>query len=165
MTFTGRMTMTVSTNKGNKKKKRKNRRRKNKLALFAVVFCSVLLAGSLFLAVLAAGQESGQDVASEPAEEKSRYGELLADAERMKREKIYAKEAASPEEIVMAFAGDILFDPNYAVMAKLQQRGGAIEEAFSEEILTKMREADIFMVNNEFPYTSRGTPTADKTFT
>ena len=83
----------------------------------------------------------------------------------MKREKIYAKEAASPEEIVMAFAGDILFDPNYAVMAKLQQRGGAIEEAFSEEILTKMREADIFMVNNEFPYTSRGTPTADKTFT
>ncbi len=196
MTFTGRMTMTVSTNKGNKKKKRKNRKRRNKLVLFAVVFCSVLLAGSLFLAVLAAGQNGKTEMSQEeeaeveisapalteeikaqeqqtedeaeqpePAMEESRYGELLADTERMNREKIYAKETASSEEIVMAFAGDILFDPNYAVMAKLLQRGGAIEEAFSEEILTKMREADIFMVNNEFPYTSRGTPTPDKTFT
>lgn len=101
----------------------------------------------------------------ESAAEESRYGELLADPERMKQEKIYAVETASPEEVVMAFGGDILFDPNYAVMAKLLQRGGAIEEAFSEEILAKMRDADIFMVNNEFPYTSRGTPTLDKTFT
>ena len=28
-----------------------------------------------------------------------------------------------------------------------------------------MREADIFMVNNEFTYTKRGTPTPGKTFT
>ncbi len=106
--------------------------------------------------------ESGEEGVEEP---ESKYGALLGDPERMKRERIYAKETASPDEIVMAFAGDILFDPSYAVMARLQQRGGGIEEAFSADLLQAMRDADIFMVNNEFPYTDRGTPTAGKQFT
>ena len=50
-------------------------------------------------------------------------------------------------------------------MAKMQQRGGRIEDAFSPEMLEAMRRADIFMVNNEFPYTGRGTPTPGKKFT
>ncbi len=108
-------------------------------------------------------QAEGDDGAD--AEPESRYGELLEDPQRMEQERIYAKETASPDEVVLAFAGDILFDPSYAVMARLQQRGGAIGEAFSADLLEEMREADIFMVNNEFPYTDRGTPTAGKQFT
>ncbi len=108
----------------------------------------------------------GQDEsAQEEAEPESKYGGLLQDPEKMRTEKIYAKEAASGDEIVMAFAGDILFDPSYAVMARLQQRGGAVTEAFSEDLLAEMRNADIFMVNNEFPYTSRGEPLTGKQFT
>lgn len=105
-------------------------------------------------------EEAGEEAADE-----SRYGALLQDTERMKQERIYAAETASSEEVVMAFAGDILFDPNYAMMARLLQRGGAIEEAFSAELLAEMRGADIFVVNNEFPYSSRGTPLAGKQFT
>lgn len=94
-----------------------------------------------------------------------RYDELLADETFMKANKIYAKETASEEETVLAFAGDILFDPQYAVMARLKQRGGGIEEAFSADLLTRMRGADLFMVNNEFPYSDRGAPTEGKQFT
>lgn len=103
--------------------------------------------------------------AEEAAAASGKYAELLADTELCRQQNIYAKETASPEEITLVFAGDILFDDHYAVMAKMQQRGGKIEDAFSEEILEVTRGADIFMVNNEFPYTSRGTPTPEKKFT
>lgn len=94
-----------------------------------------------------------------------RYDALLQDEEAMREQRIYAKQAASPDEIVFAFAGDILFDPNYAMMASLIRRGGAVEEAFSTELLSAMRGADIFLVNNEFPYTNRGEPLPGKQFT
>lgn len=110
-------------------------------------------------------EEKAQGDETEEVLDESRYGELLRDPQRMQEERIYARETASPDEILMAFAGDILFDPSYAVMARLQQRGGAIEEAFSADLLAEMRNADIFMVNNEFPYTDRGTPTPGKQFT
>lgn len=101
-------------------------------------------------------------VAAEPV---GRYDELLGDPERMKAEKIYAMEASSPDRITLAFAGDILFDPNYAVMAKLLQHGGRIENGISEELLARMRGADIFMVNNEFTYSNGGAPTEGKQYT
>lgn len=103
-----------------------------------------------------------EETETEPAK---RYDALLADADFMRANKIYAKETAREDEIVLAFAGDILFDPNYAVMARLLQRGGKVEEAFSEDLLARMRGADLFMVNNEFPYSDRGTPTEGKQFT
>jgi len=114
------------------------------------------------------GDEQAQDdVGQEEAvqETAGRYDALLQDAEAMRAQKIYAREADSPDEITMAFAGDILFDSHYAVMARLLQRGGAIGEAFSEDLLEQMRGVDLFMVNNEFPYTDRGAPLEGKTFT
>lgn len=80
-------------------------------------------------------------------------------------DKVYVKETANPEEVSIVFAGDILFDDQYAVMAYLKQRGGAIESSISQDCLEVMRGADIFMVNNEFPYSGRGEPTPDKLFT
>ena len=37
--------------------------------------------------------------------------------------------------------------------------------SFDEGLLSEMRAADLFIVNNEFPYTDRGTPTAGKQYT
>lgn len=74
-------------------------------------------------------------------------------------------ECSSQDEITLLFAGDILFDDSYAMMATLKNRGGNIEEAFADDLLEKMRSADVFMVNNEFTFTDRGTPVAGKKFT
>ena len=78
--------------------------------------------------------------------------------------------AARTEPVRLAFAGDILFDPGYAIMASMLSRGGGssgslLVNAFGPSLVERMRSADLMMLNNEFPYTGRGTPTAGKKFT
>ncbi|MBR2948708.1 MAG: CapA family protein [Lachnospiraceae bacterium] len=99
---------------------------------------------------------------TEPA---GRYDELLADTAYCAANKIYAKETVSPDEVTLVFGGDILFDDRYAIMAQMNARGKGIEGSVSEEMLEVMRNADICMLNNEFPYTDRGEPTPGKKFT
>ncbi len=67
--------------------------------------------------------------------------------------------------VSLAFAGDILFDPGYAIMNKIRQNGGGIDGVIGGSLLSYMRSADIMVVNNEFPYSYGGTPTEGKTFT
>lgn len=110
----------------------------------------------------AQGANSAQG-AGTAAEEEIR--QLYASGDFTAEDKIYVKETADPEEVSLVFAGDILFDDNYAVMVRMKQRGGSIESSISADMLQIMREADIFMVNNEFPYSDRGEPTPDKQFT
>ena len=69
------------------------------------------------------------------------------------------------DEIVISFAGDILFDPNYSAYSSYITRGKNINTCFSNEVLETMRSADIMMLNNEFPYSDRGKPLPDKTYT
>ena len=107
----------------------------------------------------------GKEQTGEAGQYEGKYGEILADPERMKEEGIYAKEAAGKEEVVLAFAGDICFDESYSNMYYLSQRGGDIRKCLSEDLYKEMTEADIFMVNNEFTYTTRGEPVPEKAFT
>lgn len=95
----------------------------------------------------------------------SRYGAILQDADYCKEHRIYAKDTISDEEVVLAFAGDVSFAEGYTNMHILKQRGNDIRNCFDEELLEIMQNADVFMVNNEFPYTDRGTPTEGKTYT
>lgn len=68
-------------------------------------------------------------------------------------------------EVVLAFAGDILFDDEYSIMASMKQRSNGIYDTISPDLLNEMTSADIFMLNNEFTYTLRGEPTFEKQFT
>ena len=78
-------------------------------------------------------------------------------------------ETEPPGPITLLFAGDILFDPHYAIMASMLERSPGrvpdITTAFDEATLSVMRGADLFMLNNEFPYTDRGKPTPEKQYT
>lgn len=94
-----------------------------------------------------------------------KYADILQDEEYMVENNIYAKEAMDEECITISFAGDILFDPNYSVMSTLLQNGGHISNGIKPDVIAEMQRADIMMLNNEFPYTDRGTPTAGKQFT
>lgn len=94
-----------------------------------------------------------------------KYADVLNDPAYMVENNIYAKDAADPTRVSVAFAGDILFDPGYAVMSKLQQNGGQISAGIAPDLIEEMRSADIMVLNNEFPYSDRGTPTPEKQFT
>jgi len=102
--------------------------------------------------------------AAEP-EYSSRYGELLADEEYCRINKIYEKDTVYPDQVSLLFAGDVGLASGYANLETLIKRGGDITTAFDENTLFTMREADIFMVNNEFTYTRRGEPTPGKEYT
>ena len=94
-----------------------------------------------------------------------KYTDILNDPAYMAENNIYAREAGDPEQVSIAFAGDILFDPNYAVMSRMIQSGGEIAGVLSPELLNEMKSVDIMTLNNEFPYSNRGTPTPEKQFT
>ena len=72
---------------------------------------------------------------------------------------------ADAETVTMGFAGDILFDTNYAVGDAFRKAGNTAEGIIGQSLLEKMRGVDIMMVNNEFPYSDGGTPTEGKAFT
>ena len=93
-----------------------------------------------------------------------KYADVLNDPDYMVENNIYAKDAVSPDRVTITFAGDILFDENYAIMGKVSGNGN-IANGIVPSLLTEMKSADIMMLNNEFPYSDRGTPLEDKKFT
>lgn len=93
-----------------------------------------------------------------------KYADVLNDPDYMVENNIYAKDAVSPDQVTITFAGDILFDENYAIMGKVSGNGN-IANGVVPSLLTEMKSADIMMLNNEFPYSDRGTPLEDKKFT
>ncbi len=94
----------------------------------------------------------------------SRYQEELDDPAYMEENRIYAVEPAEPGRVTMTFAGDILFDVNYAIMGSVRGSDD-ISQGITPEVMERMQAADIMMLNNEFAYSDRGTPTEDKQFT
>ena len=101
---------------------------------------------------------------AEPEKEQSQDEMLLQEALEQNQE-VYLAECESQDTVTLLFAGDILMDDHYAVMSTYHNRGNDINQAFDQGLLEQMRNADIFMINNEFTFTSRGTPTVNKQFT
>lgn len=67
--------------------------------------------------------------------------------------------------ISISFAGDMLFDDGYATMNRFRQCDSDVERIFTNGLLEVMKAPELFMVNNEFTFTTRGTPLENKAFT
>ena len=70
----------------------------------------------------------------------------------------------SDQEISIVFVGDIIFDTTQNPWSSIAYSDG-IRACFDDETWDTLTGADFLVVNNEFPYTDRGTPTPGKTFT
>ena len=62
----------------------------------------------------------------------------------------------------MLFAGDVYLSDH---VLNAYDKAGGIHGVLDEGIRAEIEKADIFMVNQEFPFTQRGTAAADKQFT
>lgn len=120
-----------------------------------------------------AGQ-TGEENTEEPADNMEHLQapeEAFAESERLyneaadKGENVRLVKCADSERVTFAFAGDVLLDDRYAMMVQYRNRGSDINGIFSAGLLERMRGADVFMLNNEFPFSTGGTPTEGKTFT
>ncbi len=105
-----------------------------------------------------------ETVSEDGAEENSFEGYVLTE-EDIPENGVYTKSVKTPGEVTIVFGGDIDFDTGYANMNALRSRGGDISAALSPGLLSLLRDSDICILNNEFPYSDRGTPTAGKKFT
>lgn len=108
---------------------------------------------------------NGSGLVSDPT---GKYSALLNDPERMEAENCHALDDGGDGVITLRFAGDVLLDDSYAIAAYQRELSGGYliaENAFDSNLLGLMRGADIFMLNNEFPYTLRGEPAPEKQFT
>ena len=156
--------------------------------LFALGFGGVLLGGAFWFlhaaeqSDLAAGASPVVETVGETElaqrllawqEERRQEAQRKAEEERLRREAEEAERArleyeallaATPEEVTLVFGGDILFDDRYAAGQTMAARGG-MAPCLEEGVLAVLQDADLAILNNEFPYTDGGTPLADKQYT
>ena len=87
-------------------------------------------------------------------EERTEAAEVTEEAEA-------GGQADADGSTTILFTGDVLF----ANAFKAGYDANGIEGVVAPELLEELRAADILMANNEFPFSDRGTPMADKQFT
>lgn len=101
-----------------------------------------------------AEEENETAVEARETEERAEATEVTEDAEA-------GGQADADGSTTILFTGDVLF----ANAFKAGYDANGIEGVVAPELLEELRAADILMVNNEFPFSDRGTPMADKQFT
>ncbi len=104
------------------------------------------------------GSQEKKDTVSEQT---SQSDEVESQGDKSGTQEKNENDSQQPEEIVMAFAGDIYISPYVEENYKNAGIGGVI----SEQLLAEMRNADITMANQEFPFSLEGTKAPDKQFT
>lgn len=72
---------------------------------------------------------------------------------------------ANSKNTVFRFVGDVSFADNWHIMPQIERKGKGIESVLSKEVLTLTNNADIFLANNEFAYSNRGTKLPGKRYT
>lgn len=81
------------------------------------------------------------------------------------KEQQIVEEPLPSEPIILAFAGDVNLDENSRPVARYDKENKGILGGIGEDLVDEMKAADIFMLNNEFAYSTRGTEIAQKSYT
>ena len=118
-------------------------------------------------AAVAVSEEAAREPGTEPESRLHLELEMEGNSAASEADKTAtdAKQDVEEEEkrdCVLLFAGDVYFS-NHVLNA--YDRAGGIEGVLDETIRKEIEAADLFMVNQEFPFTDRGTKAADKQFT
>ena len=71
----------------------------------------------------------------------------------------------APYDFTVAFAGDINLDENWSSTQHLDASANGIFDCISPELIEEMQNADIMCLNNEFTYSTQGSPMAGKAYT
>lgn len=117
-----------------------------------------------------AGAEAGQEIKDSQEMKNGQETKTSIRLETAAEETEMETDADVPEEAggesgepcTLLFAGDVYLSEH---VLGAYSRAGNITGVLDQGILKETLEADIFMVNQEFPFTDRGTKAADKQFT
>lgn len=70
-----------------------------------------------------------------------------------------------PYDFTLCFAGDISLDESAVTTAQLDRSENGIYDCISPELIQIMQDADIMCLNNEFTYSTNGSPMPSKAYT
>lgn len=89
----------------------------------------------------------------------------LADENTAATHSIYFRDCTEDTVVDLAFAGDICLTEDGFVIDHYDEIGGDISLCLSKEILDRFHEADISMINHEYPASTRGKALERKLYT
>lgn len=187
--YSGRRMSKTQINKRNARNKRGKKKSFSPLFAFVITLGAVLLIGAIALICIVLPKhvnevtteqviaynvpvEAIPEAIPEPTvkeevevkEPKTKYGDIIKDEKYLKENNIFLKDGGNDEVVTLGFIGDILFDDEYSVMSSLKLRGGELTASMSQATLDRMNAVDVMVVNNEFPYTERGSKLPNKQF-
>ncbi len=156
--------------------KRKNRKHKTRgKFLLPILFFCLLLAACQSSEETKQESNSTETELSQTDEEATSQETQLTQVFQLNDEE-KEEEAISEEEgentIIFRFAGDVnlaelggegVYMSNMQILDSTY--GGDLTKCFSADLLELMISADVFMINNEFTYSTRGTPVVNKDWT
>ncbi len=139
------------------------------LAVIAIVLVVWVQLGSSNKATSTEKKETGQVDKKQEAsakqdiqqEEKQKETQETGNGEVPAGQEEQMQEPETQQDVTVVFSGDILLS-SY-VLNNYEKSG--INGILSEELQSEMQNADITMVNEEFPFSNRGTQAQDKQFT
>lgn len=133
----------------------KNRRmREKRKKVFAIVSICVLVLGVAILATVALQSASDKDTENLITVET----EMITDTEFIEGET--TQEETDGKDFTMFFTGDVMLQYCTGIYAN-EGINGIISEYLEQEMVN----ADMTVINNEFPFSNGGTPAPDKQFT
>lgn len=139
--------------------------KRNTKALWISAGVLILIAAALMFWVIMGAKEEKKDAFKqiEKTQEKVSKQEIVTkDEENLTPQEVEeVPEVETQSEVTMVFSGDILLS-SY-VLNNYENSG--INGVISQELLGEMQSADLTMVNEEFPFSNRGTQAQDKQFT
>ncbi len=106
--------------------------------------------------------EAGEDSVP-PDSSEGALGEISEEEPENLEEEQEMLENQEPEitDVTMMFTGDVMLGSS--VLANYDSAG--LDGILSEYLQTELQQADLTVINEEFPFSSRGTPMPDKTYT
>lgn len=158
--------------------KRKRRRRIRMIRRFLRIFIILIFLGIAYMVVRNASSGINQEIAeSSKTSQKNASADLEATSENDKQkndetvknsqeEIIQTSDFASEnqetsENFTLLFTGDVLFS-QYVLD---NESVAGVDGILSEDLQQEMQQADVTMINEEFPFSTRGTQVKDKQFT
>lgn len=149
-------------------------KRNERMILYAVALICLAILGTSIFYVMRRDAGKSEEARTEEAqgEEENKYNDEVkktaadgnvpeepqADAQPAETEE---EEGGENGETTLLFTGDVLFANSFTS----SYNSGGIQSVVSEDMLDIMNQADITMVNEEFPFSSRGTKMEDKQYT
>lgn len=79
--------------------------------------------------------------------------------------KIFYKDSNDENRVTISFAGDFCLTEGSSVLGYMKNHNYDPSHSFDEDLFARMTGSDIFLLNNEFPYSHRGAPLEGKKYT